>query len=576
MMTVVAAVLALGCGSAGVGQSPAPSESPSPFPGHVDGVTVLPAAVGVGQEVQLTAAVAAVGSIDRSVTWSLAAGAQGSVDALTGLYSAPATAGNFTVVATSVADATKKGSGAVTVTAVTTPPGALAAFPGAQGAGTRTPGGRGGAVYEVTKLSDDGSPGTLRYCVNQVGPRTCVFRVGGTIELASSLVVRQPFLTIAGQTAPGGGIALSGRNLSSQVLAFYTHDVVVRYLRIRKGYNAASAGTSQAGQTTAYRTGAYNIVVDHCSISWTQDENVTLWADSGAPHDVTVSWSIVAEPLADHPTSIISGSNSSAQADAEVDLDFHHNYVANSSHRNPLLKNKRSRFVNNVVYNWLFYATQIGGGGQMDVVGNLYAAGPLTASGGYGARHEVQVFPGGNATTATGSPSIHVSGNAGPRNPDASADNWGLMVREVAGENQAEIGLLSAAHQRATALAPAASGIPIQPEPVAGLAAAVLPQVGAAMRVDCDGTWKPARDAADGRVVGDYAAGTGAYPSRETDQGFGGMPALAAGTACVDTDHDGVPDVWEAARGLDPADPADGGRAAANGYTNLENYLNGQ
>jgi hypothetical protein len=117
MFLGIAALVAMGCGAGGVGQAPAPAESPSPFPGHVDGVTVLPAAVGIGQRVQLAAAVTAVGAIDRTVTWALAAGSQGSLDAATGVYSAPGSAGTFTVLATSVADATKKGSGTVTVTA---------------------------------------------------------------------------------------------------------------------------------------------------------------------------------------------------------------------------------------------------------------------------------------------------------------------------------------------------------------------------------------------------------------------------------------------------------------------------
>jgi pectate lyase len=455
------------------------------------------------------------------------------------------------------------------------PPAAPLAFPGAQGSGARTVGGRGGDVYEVVNLNDSGE-GSLRACVDAEGPRTCVFRVGGTIELASRLSVWHPYLTIAGQTAPGGGIALSGVGLTSAVFSIHTHDVVVRYFKSRKGFNEGSSDGSQSGHPLMFGAGACNVMVDHCSFTWTQDENYTIWSIGEPQHDITLSWSIIGEPLADHPTNTITGSDLKEVADELVDLDFHHNFLTNSSHRNPLLKNKRTRFVNNIVYNWKFYATQIGGGAQVDVVGNLYKHGWLITQDGYGAGHEIQVFPGGGSGTAHGPPSLYVVGNVGPRNADPAADNWTSMVAEVPQENGwPELGILSTLCRRDTPLSTPASGVDIEVEPVATLAMSLMPLVGASQRLTCDGSWTDARDAADSRMVAEYASGTGAYPEQETDPGFGGFPTLAPGTPCADGDHDGMPDTWETALGLDPADASDGPLVQEDGYTNLEHYLGG-
>lgn len=147
------------------------------------------------------------------------------------------------------------------------------AFPGAQGGGAASVGGRGGTVIEVTNLNDDG-PGSLRACAQWASaPRTCVFRVSGIIELTSDTIyVTNPYLTVAGQTAPGGGITLSGRNLPRHMVTVGTHDVIWRYTRIRHGYNANTPYSNGSNFTT--EASAYNVIFDHNSSTWTQSEGI--------------------------------------------------------------------------------------------------------------------------------------------------------------------------------------------------------------------------------------------------------------------------------------------------------------
>jgi len=144
------------------------------------------------------------------------------------------------------------------------PSGPLPAFPGAQGGGAASVGGRGGQVMEVTNLNDSGS-GSFRACAEGSGARTCIFRVGGTIMMQSPIQISSPNITVAGQSAPGGGILLSGQNDPGEGLMIHTHDVVVRYIRVRRGLNSARPPGSQSGSPIWLGNGdVYNVVVDHC------------------------------------------------------------------------------------------------------------------------------------------------------------------------------------------------------------------------------------------------------------------------------------------------------------------------
>ncbi|MBK7541332.1 MAG: hypothetical protein IPN66_07760 [Candidatus Competibacteraceae bacterium] len=445
---------------------------------------------------------------------------------------------------------------------------ALPAFPGASGAGAISVGGRGGVIYEVTNLNG-GGPGSLRAGVEMSGPRIIVFRVGGTIEIEHTLHISNPYITIAGQTAPGGGITISGKNTVGDVFNISTHDVIIRYVRFRKGYNSGTV--SQDGDAFSFFGVASTSVIDHCSMSWAQDENAQVWGNSSGPqpHDITYSWSIFAEPLAKHPTNLITGSNANASQNM-LNIDAHHGFFANSFYRNPLIKNKSFRLVNNIIYNWSLSATELGGGVQADIIGNLYKPGPMYLSAENRRLYEIQAFVAPNDTTPSGNPSVYVAGNMGPHNSNPESDNWG-MVREVTTEGNPEIGPLSATYRRSVPLA--ALPVPIEAQPANQLEALLFPTVGASQRLDCLGNWVFNRDTVDARLVQEYQTGKGIVPNTESD--VGGFPVISNGTPCTDTDHDGMPDQWEDAKGLNKNDPSDGPRVGADGYTYVEKYLGG-
>ncbi len=230
----------------------------------------------------------------------------------------------------------------------------LPAFPGAEGFGAATTGGRGGRVIEVTNLNDEG-PGSLRAAIAAKDPRTVVFRVSGTIELESPLEVVHPFLTIAGQTAPGGGIALKNgsKNLYAP-LQVKTHDVVVRYLRSRPGPSGIPPEKQDGSNVDALTIAdlnakVYNIIVDHCSFSWSVDEVVNAWYDA---KDITVQWCIMSEGLHNPENRKGEGSKGPLFGGKGSDrISMHHNLLAHNLGRNPMIKaTGQVDIVNNVIF----------------------------------------------------------------------------------------------------------------------------------------------------------------------------------------------------------------------------------
>lgn len=455
-------------------------------------------------------------------------------------------------------------------TATPAPSGLLPSFPGAEGYGALSKGGRGGRIIEVTNLNDSG-PGSFRDAITQSGPRIVVFRVGGIIQLSSSLEISNPYITIAGQTAPGGGITISGKNIARTVLSVYTHDVVIQYLRLRKGH--ISGGNDAA--SVARSDLADNVIWDHNSLSWTQDESFAVGGGSDPnrqPHNVTHSWNLVSEPLYPHATSLLTN-NGSGLAGLMTDIDAHHNLLANTSHRNPLVKNKNFKFVNNIVYNWSFYASQTGMGAAVDFIGNLYKEGSLNDINGTG--YEIQVYTEAACSPddqVPGTPSIYVNGNIGPHNTNLNNDNWG-MVRQVTCENGSEMGTLSTQYRRTSPL-PVVSTPTISVHPANQLESTILPLVGASRKLDCSGNWVSNRDTVDERIIREYQTNKGVLVSNEAD--VGGWPIIANGTPCADTDHDGMFDMWESQYGFNPNDSADSSQDAdEDGYINVEEFLNG-
>jgi YD repeat-containing protein len=446
---------------------------------------------------------------------------------------------------------------------------AVPAFPGAQGGGAVSVGGRGGQVIEVTNLNDSGA-GSLRACVQASGPRTCVFRVGGTINLLSTLFIRNPYLTIAGQTAPGGGIQLSGKNMPQTMMTITTNNVVIRYIRVRKGYN--SSCFNECGAGILGFPSANNVMIDHVSLQWTQDEGMGVGGGTSgtAVKNWTFSYNLSGEGIRSVDEMHSTGYGllgSKGQAADMTNIDLHHNLTMNNSHRNPLIRIKSSRLVNNLWYNSKFRTTMISGGVAVDLIGNKYKRGPVG-----GSAREITAFAGLVTHSAPGTPSMFLSGNVGFSQSNPAGDQY-LMANESSGEGGANIGPVPSSWRRTSALAN--TTYPIIAESVGSIEASILPIVGASRRLDCSGAWVGNRDAHDTKMVNEYTTNTGTNVLHPSEVGYGGFPSIASGTACPDADHDGMPDVWETSRGLNPNNAADRNAVAASGYTNLEVYLAG-
>jgi pectate lyase len=439
-------------------------------------------------------------------------------------------------------------AGAVRKVATEEPGGTVAAqesaipvFPGAEGFGTRTRAGRGGKVVAVTSLADDG-PGSLREALDDAAPKTIVFRVGGVIRLKSHLFVSHPFVTIAGQTAPGDGILIRDFGL-----VIVTNDVLIQSIRVRPGnegavrpdHNDAIAILGPQDDSS----GARNVVIDHVSVSWGEDELISTWF---GPSDITVSWSIIGEGLnrsrhdkGTHSAGLIVANNSNH-------VSVHHNLFAHNDFRNPLVMSGGSHdVVNNVVYDWGTLPTEIVDDAPMsvNVVGNYYRSGPSTKT-----EHVILI----NGDDSRIIPKIFAAGNVrhGASEPE---NGWSLVQYGWKG---------AGAPDRYRAAARFA--LPLVTTQSAADAFSIV--------LDTAGAMWPKRDAVDGRLVADVRRGSGAIIDDPKE--VGGFPAYATSRGPADSDRDGLPDEWERREGLDPNDPADGNADRdGDGYTNLEAYL---
>ncbi len=396
------------------------------------------------------------------------------------------------------------------------------AFPGAEGFGADTPGGRGGDVYHVTNLDDSG-PGSLRAAIETAaGPRTVVFDVSGTIELASPLRIDKPFLTLAGQTAPGDGITLAGWN----TVVSGTHDVIVRYLRFRAG--DTNCPRYQEDAFTVDKSTA--VMVDHVSASWSIDETLSVTNSDR----VTVQWSFITESLNRSCHEKGAHGYGSLLRYGNGRLTFHHNLYAHHASRNPRVGDELSLdFVNNVIYDFGGEAGYSGEAGEgvtrLNYNGNYVAPGPSTSP----SRRD-RAFNGGSENTR-----IYQAGN------------------RVGGEDTGWDMFAGAFTRESDRFDFAATSV----EEASGAYARVLAGAGASL----------SRDAVDRRIAAEVAAGTGHIVNSQVEAG--GWPPLTSLPAPPDTDADGIPDVWEIDHGLDPHNPEDGAALAPSGYTNLEVYL---
>lgn len=435
----------------------------------------------------------------------------------------------------------------------------IPAFPGAAGGGMYSFGGRGGKVYVVTSL-DDAGPGTLREACNAIGPRTVVFNVAGVIHLKNRIRIRAPYITIAGQTAPGDGVCVRGATVCID-----THDVVIRHMRFRRGETDVTNRDDSLGGNPVG-----NIIIDHVSASWGLDENMSMYRHMYKPKgeeqekklptvNITIQWSISSEAFDTYNHSLgstIGGHHCS----------FHHNLWACNAGRNPSIgMDGGFNFVNNVVYNWRHRT--VDGGDQKsryNIINNYFKPGPATPETAIRSR---VLRPDGRRGPDKTSPrewgQAYVAGNVVEGNNKVSEDNWAGGV-QIDGDDDPTVILPRVRSQKPFEM----PEVPTQS--AAEAYADVLDNAGATI---------PRRDAVDQRIIENVRKGTVTNADRQgivTDiSQVGGYPEYK-GEPVRDTDQDGMPDHWETAHHLDPRDPRDAtADRDGDSYTNVEEYING-
>ncbi|HZA65619.1 MAG TPA: hypothetical protein VE592_01640 [Geminicoccaceae bacterium] len=425
----------------------------------------------------------------------------------------------------------------------------LPAFAGAEGFGREAVGWRGGDVVKVTTLDDRG-PGSLRACAEGDRPRVCIFEVGGTIEVDSTIAVASN-VYLAGQTAPGDGVQLRLRgSLESPLTILAAHDVVIRHLRLRPGSPWQSASSIDGIAILD----SHEVILDHLSVQYSTDELVSIGSVRGSVHDVTVQDSLLAWGLdrANHPKGKHSKGALICSMDAEAEcgrITLLRNLFAHNRDRNPDLKGTGIgpvEIINNVFYDPIsqfgeFY--DIDGDLRVNYIGNTVMSGPSTRRS--GVPYAVEIH---NEYSPTFDAMVYVRGNIDGAHRTGASEPDELVVRP--GDRQW--------------LAPA----PFPPVTVEALDAKearefVLANAGAT---------RPARDRLDRRAIDDVIYRSGRVID-DADEA-GGWPSLSSGPVPADVDGDGMPGAWEVAHGTDPRafDPwrdADG-----DGWANLEDYLN--
>jgi len=461
------------------------------------------------------------------------------------------------------------------------------AFSGAEGFGAVTPGGRGGDVLHVTHLGNSG-PGSFRAALEASGPRTVVFDVSGIIQLESELNVTNPYLTIAGHTAPGAGVIVAGETVSLD-----THDIIVRYMRFRRGAVDQNRRDDALGSDRT--TG--NIIIDHVSASWGLDENMSIYRNKINPpllpggstvlptRNVTIQWSISSEAL--NPFNHAFGSTLGGAG-----VNHHHNLWACNTGRNPSLSfSFFIDFRNNVLFNWRHRGVDgAGPEAHVNVINNYYKPGPATESS--SVRYQIVEPEIRKGVYYGGVGWWYVEGNVVEGYPDITADNWagGVQFEQPFPIDWARVDIPHThvvspddpddPHDDDGTGPTYGTGNPLPMDlPVIATQFAdeayqtVLNRAGATL---------PVRDAVDTRVIdlvasGIATAGPAGNGIINHPDDVGGYPDIAVVTRSLDWDYDGdgMPTDWELGHGLDPNDAHDrNDDFDADGFTNLEDYLN--
>jgi len=434
------------------------------------------------------------------------------------------------------------------------------AFPTAEGYGKYAKGGRGGAVYEVTNLNDSGE-GSLRAGVEAEGPRTVVFRISGNIELESPIRIKNPYLTIAGQTAPGDGICLKNHPLSIDA-----DHVIIRYLRVRPGDVSGNDYDAVSGRFFKH------VIIDHVSASWSIDECISIYhCDS-----ITVQWCLVAESL--YGSNHVKGHHGFGGIWGSNHGTYHHNLLANHSSRNPRMASGSgyTDYRNNVIYNWGYQSCYGGEAFQkgnekfnfstFNIVANYYKPGPATKTGEISYRIASPSF----RDKSDDFGKWYIADNFVESNLQVSLNNWNGGVQTQISTEKIK-------------LDKAWPSMPIKEQKAEEAYLSIIENVGAIL---------PKRDAVDSRIIDDMIKGTASFEGKtykedqkiteslkktgiiDSQSEVGGWPELKSETAPKDSDHDGMPDEWEKKNNLDPNNAGDRNNIASDGYTMLEVYLN--
>lgn len=394
---------------------------------------------------------------------------------------------------------------------------AALAFPGAEGFGAGTTGGRGGTIYHVTNLNDSGA-GSFRDAVSQPS-RVVVFDLGGYITLNSELSVSSN-ITIAGQTAPGDGVALYGQAVSFSG----SSNIVVRYLRFREGI------TGGRGKSSIMMDTSTNVILDHCSIEWGRWDCF----DMNSSNNVTVQYCMIGEGIDPQSFGLLCQSDN---------VTLSHNLFFCNNQRSPKAKGT-IQYINNVVYNWGscgFVGGHSAAPHFVDIINNTFVAGPSSND------RFVGQF--------TATDNVYQVGNVTDLDKNGALNPRAVVPADYTDPNGSPV------FANAAQMAPA---IPVTTHSAAAAFQIVVAEAGASQH----------RDSVDTRLVG-YVTSLGTQGQILVDPAtVGGRGTLASGTPPVDTDKDGMPDSWETARGLNPSDDADGALDRdGDGYSNFEEYL---
>ena len=450
------------------------------------------------------------------------------------------------------------------------------AFPGAEGFGRYTTGGRGGAVYHVTRLDDDSNPGSFRYACNQSGKRTIVFDVSGTIYLKSELQLKNGNVSILGQTAPGDGICIA-----DYPFTISSSNVIIRYMRFRLGNRnvAYHEGDGLGGMDQA------NIIIDHCSVSWSVDECLSVYGSK----NITVQWCFVDQSMVNSGHS--KGSHGYGGNWGGSGASYHHNLIAHHTSRTPRLgprpstqTDERMDMRNNVIYNWGGNGCYGGEGMNVNIVNNFYKPGPATSSGTKGMRIAAIGIRTSEYTHHDTSPNkwdvmwhvwgkYYVTGNVNSKYYEVTTDNWtyGMYNQVDASGNDGTYTEVTKDTMRIN-----------QPIPYGFVT--THKALKAFEKVVAYGGASYKRDSHDTYIAEDVEKGTAKYTSSGNSPGFinsqddaGGWPVLNSETAPADSDGDGMPDAWETEYGLNPTNANDANLYNLDShryYTNLEVYCN--